>query len=229
MIVTGTPCSGPRGSPRDRAASAAAASFRARSNRGTTTAFKRGFTSSMRWICSSTTSRAERSPEAKRFAIPSAPRVNEVVGSRIAYTSLRQGPAGETVVGMRTSVGTSLDRRYLDLRLLAQRGGEADARSLSLFIPLGEVRCRLRRIPDVRFHAALPHSGIGSGSAWPPKGLGRRPCPHPIYKADTALRSPLLGGVVNRFRSGRVCVVSTEGENSCLEAVYTGASRSSPR
>ncbi len=82
LIATGTPCSGPRSSPRARAPSRAAASARAPSARTTVKALSVGSTASMRLSTLSRRSAAETSPAASAPAWPSTPPHSRSSGRR---------------------------------------------------------------------------------------------------------------------------------------------------
>ena len=79
LIATGTPCSGPTGSPAARAASRRAASARAESASTTENAFNPGSRLAIRSSEASTASDAVDSPEAMRRASSAAERSARVV------------------------------------------------------------------------------------------------------------------------------------------------------
>src|SRR5579885_2004933 len=70
LCAIGSPCSGPAGSPRALASSAARASRIARSGSNVTIALTRGLSCSMRAMCAAITSRADSAPD--RMAVLSS-------------------------------------------------------------------------------------------------------------------------------------------------------------
>ena len=92
LMVTGTPCSGPSGSPRARAASSASAVARASFAITSAMALMRGFTASMRVSTLSVASRAPTSPARMRAASSAAPRVHS--GSLMAALLTAAAAAG---------------------------------------------------------------------------------------------------------------------------------------